>query len=107
MPTPITNRFSSFEFTNKELYTATRFSDLQLMLFQTLAANAAMQKVNLQYDPTSPLEFAQREAELTAEIAAYEHLLLLHTDTPAPEAGEQDEKADVKLATQPASQTQT
>lgn len=91
----IPSRFTEFEFTAKELFIATRFSELQLMLIQTLVAQAANKKLNLTYDSKDPLLFAQQEAEAQGEMGAYEYLLSLHTDTVAPPAEEEQQVATV------------
>lgn len=95
MPIQVPTQFTAWEFTQAELYAATRFSQLQLMLIQTLIAQAAQRKVNLKYDPSDPLSFAQQEAEATGEISAYEWLMLLHTNTEVPSVEEEGTKADV------------
>lgn len=105
MPTPVVNRFTQWEFTNAELYAATRFSELQLMLIQSLAADAAVRKTNTRFDPTNPTAFAQEEAEIQGELGAYEHLISMHADLEAPEATVEQAKAEIssKPATQPQS----
>lgn len=97
MPTPVATRFTKWEFTNAELYAASRFSQLQLMLIQSLVADAAIRKNNLTYDPANSVNFAQQEAEATGEISAYEYLLMLATDSQAPEASEAEAKAEIGL----------
>jgi hypothetical protein len=92
VPSPIATRFTKFEFTESELFAASRFNEMQLMLFQTLIASAAESKVNLTLDfkeegvdkETAVILHAQRQGELIGEIRAYEHLLLLYSDTSAP-----------------------
>jgi hypothetical protein len=92
MPKPKATRFTAFEFTDDEMFAATRFSQLSLMLIQSLAADAIENKAQLKIDLQSgkPLaeaniEFMQREAELSGEIGAYEHLLLLAAETVVPQ----------------------
>lgn len=102
MPVPIPTAFTEWEFTQKEAYAATRFSELNLMLIQSLAAKAAQRRLNVKFDPLNPTLFAQEEAELQGEIGAYQHLLLLATETEVPEAQYEQEKADIsKPANQP------
>lgn len=95
MPTPVATRFTQWEFTNAELFAASRFSQLQLMLIQSLIADAAIRKNNLTFDPQNAVNFAQQEAEATGEISAYEHLLMLATELTPPEASESEAKADI------------
>lgn len=99
MPTPVPSRFTLFEFTEDELYAASRFNSLQLMLFQSLIAKAALKKINLKFDASDPVVFAQQEAELTSEIEAYEHLLMLATEMEAPAKENADKPADVNNLT--------
>lgn len=86
----IPNRFTEFEFNQLEFYAATRFSELSLMLIQTLIAKAALEKVNLTIDPNDA-KCIQREAELQGTLYAYEHLLFLATETEAPSAPQEQE----------------
>lgn len=95
MAKQVPTRFTEWEFTTKEAYVATRFTELNLMLIQTLIAQAAVRRTNLHYDPKEPEKFMQQEAEITGEIGAYEHLLTLFSDSVAPVADKQDEKADI------------
>lgn len=98
----IPNRFHEWEFDKKEAYIATRFSQFNLALIQTLIAQAAIRRTNLNYDPTNHLNFIQQEAEIKGEIGALEHLLMLATETTAPDATEEAAPADVsKTAPQP------
>lgn len=94
MPRPVATPFTKFEFTNEEFFAATRFSETQLMLIQTLLADAAIRRINLKVNP-SDLSSLQEEAEVKGEIGAYQHLLNLFTDTPMPEASEAQKQADV------------
>lgn len=90
MAHPIANRFTEFEFNQLEFYAATRFSELNLMLLQTLVAQTALEKVNLTIDPNDA-KCIQREAELQGTMRAYEHLLLLATETEVPLAPQEQE----------------
>lgn len=110
MPKPVATRFTKFEFTHDELYAATRFSSLQIMLIQSLIADNAIEKNALKVDLSdgksaeeAMMEFAQREAECTGAIGALEHLLMLvnETDPPTPETA--DSAADVSKPATPTS----
>lgn len=104
MAKQVPNRFTEWELTEKEAYVATRFTQLNLMLIQTLIAQTANRKVNLKYDAKDPIAFAQQEAEITGELEAYEHLLMLATETQVPEASSENAAADVSRT--PSSQPQ-
>jgi hypothetical protein len=95
MPAPLVNRFTEYEFDKLEFYAATRFTDLNKMLLQTLLAKDAVEKNQLLVDPKDPYAFIQREAELQGSIRAYEYLLWLADNTPVPEAREQKEVAEI------------
>lgn len=95
MAKQIPTRFTEWEFTEKEKYIATRFSEFNLMLFQTLIAQEAAKRLNLAYDPAKPLDFLQQEAEIKGAIGAYEHLLLLATDTTVPAGVDEKGIADL------------
>ena len=71
----VLNDFSSYELTEEEVTEATTFTAVQRAYFQNLLSEAATSKVNLTYDPSNPLHFAQREAELQGEIGLLRHLL--------------------------------
>lgn len=94
MPKPVANKFTSYEFTQAELFAATRFSDLQLMLIQTLIAKDAEQRVNMKITPND-LASLQEEAALKGSIEAMEYLLYLAAETPNPTAEESGQTADV------------
>jgi len=91
MPIPKTTKFTAFEFTPEEFYGATRFTQLNLMLIQTLAADVINDRADLIIDLKSgkswqeaQIEFLQREAALKGQGEAYEHLLLLANETQLP-----------------------
>jgi hypothetical protein len=92
VPKTIVNKFTKFEFVDKEFFSATRFTEINLMLIQTLAATAAESLADLKLDMTEEginkeqavILFAQRQAELIGEMKAYEHLILLFQNTTDP-----------------------
>ena len=90
MPKQVPNQFTEYEFTATEFFAATRFTDLQLMLIQTLAARDAKARLGMEVKPND-LQSVQEEAALKGSIGAYEYLLAIARDTEAPsqEAGEQ------------------
>lgn len=92
MPTIVPNKFTEFEFSTAELYAATRLTDLSLQLIQTLAARAAVERLNLRVDANDPNKFIQAEACLTGQIEAYENLIALVESTPKPEENPQQQQ---------------
>lgn len=96
MPTPIYNQFTQFEFSNEELFAATRLTQLQLMLLQSLIANCADHRLAIKHR----LGDGNQEA-LAEEICergsqeAYEYLFMLATTLEAPAAGTEKEKANL------------
>jgi hypothetical protein len=95
MPTQIPNKFTSWEFTTEEFYGATRFTQMNLMLFQTLAADAATRLVNLKRDYKDKEGSLQEEAALKGEMETYEYLIMLFTDTEVPVAGTEKQAAPI------------
>lgn len=77
MPKRKPTGFDSYSFTEDELKAATRLTPLQKQLYQTLAADSAVEKALLKFDPTQPLVFTQREAELQGQIGILLHLVAL------------------------------
>lgn len=96
MPKQIANQFTEFEFTNAEMFAATRFSELQLMLLQTLIARDARTRVNLLVKPND-LSSLQEEAALKGSITAMEYLLHLATETPNPTAEESGQTSQLPI----------
>lgn len=88
MPIPKSTPVTAWEFTRDEFYAATRFTELNLMLFQNLKADAVENKSTLKinFDESPSLELAnvrymQREAELNGMIQAYDRLVELFAST--------------------------
>jgi len=94
MPKQITNHFTEFEFTQAEMYAATRFSELQLMLFQTLLARDAKQRIAINVRPND-LASIQEEAALKGSIGAMEYLISLYTDISMPSAEDSGKQTDL------------
>lgn len=95
MPVPVSNRFTEFEFTNEELYGASRFTQLQLMLLQSLSAKAASNRLGLVVDPDKISSFLQAEAALKGEQDAYDYLMVLSETVEPPTPGEAQQKSSV------------
>lgn len=96
MPTPVSNQFTEFEFTNEEIFAATRLTTLQLMFLQSLIAQSATKRLSIKHK----LGEGNQEA-LAEEICergtqeAYEYLFMLATTLEAPVAGTEKEKASL------------
>lgn len=75
MAKQVDSTFTKFDLSEEEVIVATNLPSLTLMFLQTMLANAAEKKINLTFDPTNPLVFAQQEAELTGEIGVLRTLL--------------------------------
>jgi len=87
MPIPRATKFTAFDFTEEERKEAGKLSQFNLMLLQTLAAEASEERLQLKLDlhegktlHEAQMLFMQREAELQGRIAAYEGLILLSQD---------------------------
>lgn len=78
--TPITNRFTSFEFTEEEERLGIHLDSLQVAIIQNEIAIYATEKSDLKFEPNDPLSFAQAEAELKGKILALEYLLALNSE---------------------------
>lgn len=93
----IPNEFVEYEFTELELYQATRFNEMQKSLIRTLITQEARRKlelkVNLAESPNrekAVQDFIQVEAECQGGIRALQWLLWLEesTEAPLPESAE-------------------
>ena len=73
------NKFTTYTLSAEELEQASYFNDFQRMLMQNEIARAAEEKVALKFDPSNPLAFAQREAELQGQMEILEYILNLST----------------------------
>lgn len=75
MATHIPNMFTSFKLNEQEQLEGALLTVTQKQLIQNYLADTATEKVVLEYDPEHPLLYAQREAGLQGQIAAYRFLL--------------------------------
>lgn len=73
------NPFTSWKLSEEEFRLGSTLTELNLKLIQNEIADAALEKLNLTFDPTNPLKFAQQEAELGGKIRALQYLIDLHT----------------------------
>lgn len=68
-----------YELTEPEIKAGSVFTLNQRAVIQNLIADAAEEKLALTFDPDKPLQFAQREAELTGQIGILKYLLDLQS----------------------------
>lgn len=66
------------------MYVATRFTDLQIMLLQSLLSQSAQKRLKIKIDTNNLQASLQEEAAIAGEISTYEYLLSLYTDIPNP-----------------------
>lgn len=71
----ITISISTVQLNEAELRSAYVLSSYQKVGIQKLMAEVAQLKINLQYDATDPVAFAQQEADLRGRLIAYQGLL--------------------------------
>jgi len=71
----LNNQFTQHQLTNEELLAGYYLSPEQRAVIQNDIAEAAMQKVMLKFDPSNPMEFVQKEAELAGRILILTHML--------------------------------
>jgi len=102
MPRRKATGFDSYTFSEDELKAATRLMPLQKQLYQTLAADAAVEKSMLKFDPLNQLAFVQREAELQGQIGILLHLVALSEEREVAEIRRPNQQtASAVLLTQP------
>lgn len=97
MPRRKPTGFDSYSFNEDELKAATRLMPLQKQLYQTLAADAAIEKAMLKFDPQNPLVFTQREAELQGQIGILLHLVALSEEREVAEVKRPNQQSAVSL----------
>lgn len=71
----IPSSFTRYNLTEGEYQQAVQLTTLQKQHLQNLLADVAEEKINLTFDPTNPLSFAQQEADLTGKISILRHIL--------------------------------
>jgi hypothetical protein len=69
------NTFQSWVMTPQELAQGAIFTITQKQYIQNQIANLAQEKLNLNYDSTNPILYAQRQAELHGQVLALQFLL--------------------------------
>lgn len=71
------NSFTSYALTPQELKEGSILNVGQIMCIQNQIAQLAEQKLAMKYNPASPMEFLQQEAELQGGLNALRYLLTL------------------------------
>lgn len=77
----LNNEFQSWNLSQDELASGYRFSDEQLAVLHNEIATIAHNKINLKFDPSDPIKFAQIEADLAGQINILRYLIIRHTET--------------------------
>lgn len=70
-----TTSLTRWDLTEQEITNGTILSQEHKYVIQNLIADATEEKLNLTFDPTNPMNFMQREAELTGQIGILKVLL--------------------------------
>ena len=73
----IPSTFTRYHLTSEELISGQTLTTPNLQLLQNYICDAAEEKLALKFDPTNPLVFAQREAELHGQIGILKMLIEL------------------------------
>jgi hypothetical protein len=69
--------FTRYQLTLEETKNGQSLTTDNLYFIQNLICDAAEEKLSLKFDPSSPLQFAQREAELQGQIGILKMLVEL------------------------------
>ena len=75
MAYPIPSTFTRYHLTPEEQENGQNLTTNNIYVIQNLICAAAEERLGLTYDPSRPLEFAQREAELQGQIGILRMLL--------------------------------
>ena len=57
------------------------FNSLNLAVLQNLIADSSETKINLEYDPTNPVKFAQDEAFIQGQLKILRYLIQMHEES--------------------------
>ena len=82
------NQFQSWVLTPEEFLQGGLLTTAQKQCIQNQIASVATQKINLAFDSTKPLEFAQQEAHLRGQIDALSYLLTLSEEAESQLSGQ-------------------
>ena len=78
-----TSSFHTYTLTAPDTLSAACLNQLQKCFIQNQVAGVAEQIINLEYDPISPQKFAQQDAYLKGQMAAFRYLLLCSEESEA------------------------
>jgi len=67
--------FSKWSMSDEEILMASVLNPQQKQLIQSDLAQTAEQILSLTYDPLNPVDFAQQDAHLKGQMAAYRYIL--------------------------------
>lgn len=81
MAYPIPSTFTRYHLTSEEQISGQTLTTSNLQLLQNYICDAAEEKLALKFDPTNPLVFAQREAELQGQLGILKMLVELSAQT--------------------------
>lgn len=80
MAKQIETPYQYYEFTEDELPVARTFTELNLQHIKTELAIAAIEKMNLAYDPLNPNQFIMENEFVRGKIEALKALVITHED---------------------------
>ena len=71
----ISSTFTKYELTKSEQQSGSIFNDSQLAVLHNMRTDYAEQKLNLVFNPSNPIDFAQQEAFLAGQIQLLGYLI--------------------------------
>lgn len=80
---PLQTSFSAFDLSTEEQTVGAVFTTVQKAIIQNQIATTAEQILNLQFNPSDPLLFAQSKAILDGALGAYRNLLYISEEAEA------------------------
>jgi hypothetical protein len=79
--TPINSTFTRFQLTQEETTSGQSLTSTNIAVIQNLICDCAEERLSLKYDPSNPIIWAQREAELQGQIGILKLLLELSSQS--------------------------
>jgi len=76
-----TGPFTSWSLSDQEIISGSVLSFTQKQVIQNQRAQVAEQILGLVFDPLNPVQFAQDDAHLKGQLAAFNYLLLLSDES--------------------------
>lgn len=77
----IQSTFTRYKLTEEEQLSGQQLTSGNIHVMQNFMCDAAEERLSIKFDPTNPLVFAQREAELQGQIGILKMLIELATST--------------------------